>query len=221
MGCFYYRCKECNKPVKSEDDVVLIHMRYGKELGRCKGKYNEYGGVIGSDFNDCENSGINGHDEIIKSEFGYNLEIHRDVRINTICQPSAIMNFNEYINYIQSNLVYSMNHNLSIKGTELHKNYIHETNKKALPKFIMQEYLNKTLDCRQVLFLLDREKIFNFFEKEYEKSNGLCGVLAFHQKCYDAAGFNDETTFNDKIYADVSEGYKLIGKHYDEVSDWG
>lgn len=80
MGCFGYICKGCYTPINGDcfdggENAILIHVRHGKEVGRTQGHYDEYGGVIEEENLPEEQKfrgdqdGINGHNEICKSEF--------------------------------------------------------------------------------------------------------------------------------------------------------
>lgn len=96
MGSYSYICKECGKPLKGDccdggDNCVLIHVRHSVVEGFTKGHYNEYGGVIEEDalpenerFDGPENTSINGHSEIHKSEFC--LKDSVDYFIDELCQ---------------------------------------------------------------------------------------------------------------------------------------
>ncbi|MBU3186556.1 hypothetical protein [Clostridium estertheticum] len=78
MGCFGYVCKGCNTSIrgncfKGGESAVLIHVREGKEIGRCEGHYNEYGTTIEENkivgFRNDNGIGANSHEELCKSEF--------------------------------------------------------------------------------------------------------------------------------------------------------
>lgn len=54
MGCFSYKCKECNEPVNSDSQdgelVRIFLLEGGKVLEEMTGAYNSYGAVYGIDW---------------------------------------------------------------------------------------------------------------------------------------------------------------------------
>jgi len=63
MGQFSYICKECNKPIKNnQDDVILFHIFEGKVKEKIFGTYDGYGRAGCSEFSEQ-------WEEIVHQEF--------------------------------------------------------------------------------------------------------------------------------------------------------
>ena len=72
MGLFSYICPKCRKSIRYGEACVLRHVRHGELLGQASGTYDGYGRVMeDSSYRNNRDTGINGHDEIWKSEYAF------------------------------------------------------------------------------------------------------------------------------------------------------
>ena len=224
MGCFGYICKGCGTSIRGDaisggENCVMIHVRHGKELGRCEGHYDEYGRVIEDKiFRNDEENNINNHKEICKSEFDLKDSYGYLDRFR-IYNGEEVSWFEFTEKYTENELI---KNNWDIEKCEFFK-YLDEENIKTIRS--LEQNLEKLPEeikdnVRQVILISIKDcltKEYAISEKYWSlpraKRDTYSGIVAWHSKCYHKATEEEKQDLTPSK-SDPNQSWGKIRKKY-------